>query len=64
MVLDIQRAVGRILRETGIGVLLVEHHPSFLRQSDWYYAMQKGGVVASGPTADLSQEMLQRFLSV
>ena len=64
VVLDIQRAVGRILRETGIGVLLVEHHPSFVRQSDWYYAMQKGGVVASGPTADLSQEMLQRFLSV
>ena len=64
VVLDIQRAVARILRETPIGVLLVEHHPSFVRQSDWYYAMQKGGVVASGPTADLSGEMLQRFLSV
>ncbi|MEB3173401.1 MAG: ABC transporter ATP-binding protein, partial [Cyanobacteriota bacterium] len=33
-------------------------------QSDWYYAMQKGGVVASGATSDLSAEMLQRFLSV
>jgi urea transport system ATP-binding protein len=64
VVLDIQRAVARILRETSIGVLLVEHHASFVRQSDWYYAMQKGGVVASGSTADLSGEMLQRFLSV
>jgi urea transport system ATP-binding protein len=64
VVLDIQRAVARILRETAIGVLLVEHHASFVRQSDWYYAMQKGGIVASGATADLSPEMIQRFLSV
>lgn len=64
VVLDIQRAVGRIIRETGISVLLVEHHASFVRQADWYYAMQKGGVVASGSTADLSKEMIQRFLSV
>jgi len=64
VVLDIQRAVARILRDTGIGVLLVEHHGSFVRQSDWYYAMQKGGVVASGATSALSVEMLQRFLSV
>jgi len=64
VVLDIQRAVGRIIRETGISVLLVEHHASFVRQSDWYYAMQKGGIVASGATADLSQEMIHRFLSV
>lgn len=64
VVLDIQRAVARILKETSIGVLLVEHHASFVRQSDWYYAMQKGGVVASGSTRDLSLAMLQRFLSV
>ena len=64
VVLDIQRAVQRILKETSIGVLLVEHHASFVRQSDCYYAMQKGGVVASGLTSDLSPEMLQRFLSV
>ena len=64
LLLDIQRAVSRIIRETGISVLLVEHHASFVRQSDCYYAMQKGGIVASGATADLSSEMIQRFLSV
>ncbi len=64
VVLDIQRAVARIIRETGISVLLVEHHASFVRQADWYYAMQKGGVVASGPTSELSQELIHRFLSV
>jgi urea transport system ATP-binding protein len=45
VVLDIQRAVSRIIRETGISVLLVEHHGSFVRQSDSYYAMQKGGIL-------------------
>lgn len=64
VVLDIQRAVARIIRDTGISVLLVEHHASFVRQADWYYAMQKGGVVAAGPTSDLSKEVIQRFLSV
>jgi urea transport system ATP-binding protein len=64
VVLDIQRAVARIIRDTGISVLLVEHHASFVRQADWYYAMQKGGVVASGPTSELSKEVIQRFLSV
>jgi urea transport system ATP-binding protein len=64
VVLDIQRAVERIIRSTGISVLLVEHHIHFIRQADWYYAMQKGGMVASGPTESLSQEMIHRFLSV
>jgi urea transport system ATP-binding protein len=48
VVLDIQRAVSRIIREAGISMLLVQHHASFVRQSACYYAMQKGGIVASG----------------
>jgi len=64
VVLDIERAVKRIIATTGISVLLVEHHLHFVRQSDWYYAMQKGGIVASGPTKDLSKDMIHRFLSV
>jgi urea transport system ATP-binding protein len=64
VVLDIERAVRRIIASTGISVLLVEQHLHFVRQADWYYAMQKGGVVASGPTGDLSKEVIDRFLSV
>lgn len=64
VVLDIERAVKRIIATTGISVLLVEQHLHFVRQADWYYAMQKGGVVASGPTEDLSQSVIERFLSV
>jgi urea transport system ATP-binding protein len=64
IVQDIERAVRRIIAETGIGVLLVEQHLQFVRQADRYYAMQRGGIVASGPTAELSQDVVDRFLSV
>ncbi len=50
VVQDIERAV-RQITATGISVLLVEQHLHFVRQADWYYAMQKGGVVANGPWA-------------
>ena len=64
IVQDIEAAVRRIIAETGIGVLLVEQHLHFVRQADRYYAMQRGGIVASGPTAELSQTVVDRFLSV
>ena len=64
IVQDIEAAVRRIIAETGIGVLLVEQHLQFVRQADRYYAMQRGGIVASGPTSDLSQSVVDQFLSV
>ena len=64
IVQDIEAAVRRIIAETGIGVLLVEQHLHFVRQADRYYAMQRGGIVASGPTSELSQSVVDAFLSV
>ena len=64
IVQDIESAVKRIISETGVGVLLVEQHLHFVRQADRYYAMQRGGIVASGPTIDLSQSVVDNFLSV
>ncbi|ASC74282.1 urea ABC transporter ATP-binding subunit UrtE [Halomicronema hongdechloris C2206] len=64
IILDIEAAVRRIIETTGISVLLVEQHLHFVRQADYYYAMQKGGIVASGPTEDLSNEVIQTFLAV
>ncbi|MCU0570236.1 MAG: urea ABC transporter ATP-binding subunit UrtE [Oculatellaceae cyanobacterium Prado106] len=64
IILDIETAVRRIVATKGISVLLVEQHLHFVRQADWYYAMQKGGIVASGETRELSNEVIQRFLSV
>ncbi|MCL6434751.1 MAG: urea ABC transporter ATP-binding subunit UrtE [Leptolyngbyaceae cyanobacterium HOT.MB2.61] len=64
IILEIEAAVQRIVRETGVSVLLVEQHLHFVRKADWYYAMQKGGIVAQGPTSELSNEIIQRFLAV
>lgn len=64
IILEIEAAVRRIVQATGISVLLVEQHLHFVRQADWYYAMQKGGIVASGSTSELSNEVIQRFLAV
>ena len=64
IILDIERAVKRIIEETGISVLLVEQHLHFVKQSSFYYAMQRGGIVASGNTSELSQAVIDKFLSV
>lgn len=64
IILEIEAAVKQIVRDTGISVLLVEQHLHFVRQADWYYAMQKGGIVASGSTAELSKDIVQKFLAV
>jgi urea transport system ATP-binding protein len=64
IILEIEAAVRRIIQTKGISVLLVEQHLHFVREADWYYAMQKGGIVASGSTKELSNEVIQRFLAV
>ena len=64
IILEIEAAVRGIVASTGISVLLVEQHLHFVRQADRYYAMQKGGIVASGATSELSQDVIQRFLAV
>jgi urea transport system ATP-binding protein len=64
IILDIERAVQRIMKETGISVLLVEQHLHFVRQASYYYAMQRGGIVASGPISALSDGIVSEFLTV
>ena len=64
IVQDIESAVKTIISERDIGVLLVEQHLHFVRQAERYYAMQRGGIVASGETSELSKDVIDRFLSV
>lgn len=64
IILEIEAAIRNIVASTGISVLLVEQHLHFVRQADRYYAMQKGDIVASGMTSELSQDVIQRFLAV
>ena len=64
IILDIERAVQRIMKETGISVLLVEQHLHFVRQASFFYAMQRGGIVASGLISTLSDAIVSEFLTV
>lgn len=64
IILDIEAAIRQVVETMGVSVLLVEQHLHFVRQADIYYAMQKGGIVASGATSELSQDVIQRFLAV
>ena len=64
IILDIENAVQRIIQETGISVLLVEQHLHFVKKSSYYYAMQRGGIVSSGPTSALSDAVIEEFLTV
>ncbi|NJL84489.1 MAG: urea ABC transporter ATP-binding subunit UrtE [Chloroflexaceae bacterium] len=64
IILEIEAAVRRIIEVSKISVLLVEQHLHFVRQADFYYAMQKGGIVSSGSTRELSQSVIQQFLAV
>ncbi len=64
IILDIEAAVKKIVRTTGISVLLVEQHLHFVRQADYYYAMQRGTIVANGPTSELTNDVIQEFLAV
>ena len=64
IVIDIENAIKTIIKETKISVLLVEQHLHFVKQANKYYAMQRGGIVESGPTSELSEDVIDRFLSV
>ena len=64
IILDIENAVRQIVETTGVSVLLVEQHLHFAQQADYYYAMQKGGIVASGEAKELSGDVIQQFLAV
>ncbi|WP_019502392.1 urea ABC transporter ATP-binding subunit UrtE [Pseudanabaena sp. PCC 6802] len=64
IVLEIEASIQRIVKTTGISVLLVEQHLHFVRQANRYYAMQKGTIVASGETKSLSNDIIQQFLAV
>jgi urea transport system ATP-binding protein len=64
IILDIENAVRQIVETRGVSVLLVEQHLHFAQQADYYYAMQKGGIVASGEAAQLSSDIIQKFLAV
>ena len=55
----------RLNKEEKLTILLVEQKLPFARRlADRFAVMEKGSVVASGPMADLSDEIIRQHLSV
>jgi len=54
------------LRQRGdVAILLVEQFLDFaLTAASYYYIMEKGQIVAEGPTAQMSQTTVQQYLAV
>jgi urea transport system ATP-binding protein len=65
VVRDIGEVIRKLNRELGLTVLLVEQKLPFARRvADDFFIMEKGSVVATGPIADLNDELVQKYLSV
>jgi urea transport system ATP-binding protein len=65
IILQIEEALGRIRRELGVSVLLVEQYLEFAWSfASTYFVMQKGRIVDRGRTADGDRQAVSRLLSV
>ncbi len=66
---NIIQQIGVVLRklvaERGMTVVLVEQYLDFVREfGEFFYILNRGAVVAEGPTADLNADLINRHLSV
>ncbi|AQT58764.1 urea ABC transporter ATP-binding subunit UrtE [Cellvibrio sp. PSBB023] len=65
VVRDIGEVIRKLNRELDLTVLLVEQKLPFARRvADDFFIMEKGSVVATGPIANLNDDLVQRYLSV
>ena len=62
---EIQHAVKSLKAEGSLAILLVEQYVDFCREvADRFYAMDRGAVVASGPIATLTDDLVKLHLQV
>ncbi|MFM1748872.1 MAG: hypothetical protein RLZZ188_2538 [Verrucomicrobiota bacterium] len=62
---DVQNAVKALKAEGRLAILLVEQFVDFCRDvADRFYALDRGAVVAAGPIADLTDEVVREHLQV
>ncbi len=62
---EIRHAVKVLKSEGSLAILLVEQYVDFCREvADRFYAMDRGAVVASGPIATLTIEVVEKHLQV
>jgi urea transport system ATP-binding protein len=65
IILQIEEALGRIRRELGVAILLVEQYLEFAWSfATTYFVMQKGRIVDRGRTSDGDAQAVSRLLGV
>jgi urea transport system ATP-binding protein len=65
IVFEIENTIRFIKEQKTISILLVEQYLDFaLRLADYYYVMEKGGVVSSGTTKEITKEVINNHLMV
>lgn len=65
VVMEIADILKKIVKETGITVVVVEQNLKFARRlASEYIIMQKGSVVAKGIMDELSDDIIKKYLSV
>jgi urea transport system ATP-binding protein len=65
---NIIQQIGQVLRtltQRGMTIILVEQYLDFVREfGEYFYILNRGSVVAQGPTNELRDELVSRHLSV
>jgi urea transport system ATP-binding protein len=62
---EIEEVIARLKAQGQVTILLVEQYLEFAwRLADAFYLMEKGAIVAHGNIADLTDEVIQRYLTV
>jgi urea transport system ATP-binding protein len=62
---EIGDTIQKLKREGGMGILLVEQYLDFAQElADDFYIMDRGAVVANGPIAELTKEVVKKHLTV
>ncbi len=65
VVAEIADTLKKIAKETGITIAVVEQNLKFARRlAENYVIIQKGAVVAEGKMAELSEDIIKKYLSV
>lgn len=65
IVFEIENTIRFIKEQKTISILLVEQYLDFaLRLADYYYVMEKGAVVSSGTTKEITKEIINNHLMV
>ena len=62
---EIERAIEQLRSRSDLSILLVEQFVEFaIDLADAYYLMDRGTIVANGPAADLTEEIVRQHLAV